>query len=197
MNKEEIENKLDEIMNYLSKENISRKDNVYTNFVVYLQKAKNYIEQLENKVKEQEQLRKRPNFYYDNNRNTYVWCCRCSDSNMSLHMFLENGEIQQYASEHYDKWCENAKEVRQIDVCEFMHNFVKPLIKEKNNLKAKVKEQDREKQVVIDKLNKTINKANEVINDQEFRYIEEVVDEEWVRKKLAQELLNLIKGEKA
>lgn len=78
--------------------------------------------------KENEELRKRSVFYYDNNKNTYVWCCRCTNSNMSLHMFLENGEIQQYASEYYDKWVENAKEVKQIDVCEFMHEFVKPLI---------------------------------------------------------------------
>ena len=56
MNKEEIKNKLDEMMSYLSKENISREDEIYTNFVVDLQKAKNYIEQLENKVKEQEEL---------------------------------------------------------------------------------------------------------------------------------------------
>lgn len=93
--------------------------------------------------KEDEELRKRPVFYYDNNRNTYVWCCRCADSNMNLHMFLENGEIQGYASEHYDKWVENAKEVKQIDVCEFMHKFVKPLIKKANkydSLAERIKE---------------------------------------------------------
>lgn len=98
-------------------------------------------EELKNQV---DQLKKRPTFYYDNNRNTYVWCCRCSDSNMSLHMFLENGEIQQYASENYDKWCEKLKEVKEIDVCEFMHKFVKPLIQEKNDLENKVKEQKTE-----------------------------------------------------
>lgn len=86
---------------------------------------------------------------------------------------------------------------------EKMEDF-KAIAKYIEQLENKVKEQDKringllkQKQVVTDKLNKTIDKANKIINDQEFKYIEEVIDEEWVRRKLAQELLNLIEGEKA
>lgn len=115
--------------------------------------------------KENEELRKKPNFYYDNNRNTYVWSCICSNTNMSLRMFLKNGEIEQYANEYYDQWCENVKEVKKVDVCEFMHNFVKPLIKEKVNsisidtIKEKIEELEL-------KINCQVH--NDVVSEEDF-----------------------------
>lgn len=125
-------------------------------------KIKNVLADRKRLIKENLELRKRPVFYYDNNRNTYVWCCRCTDSNMSLHMFLENGEIQGYASEHYDKWIENAKEVKQVDVCEFMHKFVKPLI-------AKVNKYD----VLVEKIKEI---RNDLEKDGFVGYADEITD---------------------
>lgn len=123
----------------------------------YVQTIENILADRERLIEENEQLRKRPVFYYDNNRNAYVWCCRCSDNNMSLHMFLENGEIQQYASEHYDKWLENVKEVKQIDVCEFMHEFVKLLIIKANKYDAELEKKDK----MIDLMSKYIYKRED------------------------------------
>lgn len=47
----EIE-KLEELSRYCALKNIDREDNVFGEFVVAIQKVRNYIEQLENKVKE-------------------------------------------------------------------------------------------------------------------------------------------------
>lgn len=49
---------------------------------------------------------------------------------------------------------------------------------------------------LIEKLENDISKANEIINDQEYKYIDEVIDEQWVRRKYAQEILKIAKGEK-
>lgn len=136
MNNNDIEEDI-RILNNLKDKKFNFNSILYITGTVILNKKEqqaieNILADRERLEKENTELRKRPVFYYDNNRNTYVWCCKCTDSNMSLHMFLKNGEIQGYASEHYDKWVENTKEAKQIDVCEFMHKFVKPLINKAN-----------------------------------------------------------------
>lgn len=121
-------------------------------------------------------LRQRPVFYYDNNRNTYSWCCRCADSNMSLHMFLENGEILGYASEHYDKWVKNAKEVKQIDVCEFMHKFVKPLIIKANKYDSLIENIKKKKSELENQCGGNIFHVQQTLNA-EIRLLEELEGE--------------------
>lgn len=57
----------------------------------------------------------------------YNWCQRPVDSNMSLRRFTENGEIEGYMSEslaeHYG--------LKKVTLDEFIHKFVKPLVKYK------------------------------------------------------------------
>lgn len=49
---------------------------------------------------------------------------------------------------------------------------------------------------LVHKLEKDIDKADSIINDEEYRYIQEVLDEQYERKKYAQEILEIVKGEK-
>lgn len=60
----------------------------------------------------------------------YSWCQRPDSTNMSLKRFTENGEIEGYMSEslaeHYG--------LRKVDLNEFIHKFVKPLVKYKLGL---------------------------------------------------------------
>ena len=57
----------------------------------------------------------------------YSWCQRPDSTNMSLKRFTENGEIEGYMSEslaeHYG--------LQKVDLNEFIHKFVKPLVKYK------------------------------------------------------------------
>lgn len=141
-----------------------------------------HIKQEQQYKKEYLELRNRPIFYYDNNRNTYVWCCRCTDSNMSLHMFLENGEIFGYASEHYDKWVENAKEIKQIDVCEFMHKFVKPLIIKANKYDS-----------LVEKIRYRIKSVKNCYDDLIKPYYDEelnIINTSYMNKKEKEEFIN-------
>lgn len=74
-------------------------------------------------------------FYkYENNKegSDYCFCQRPVDSNMSLQCFLENGEILGFMSETL---VYRHPEIKEIDMNEFMHKFVKPIIKENYNLK--------------------------------------------------------------
>lgn len=61
----------------------------------------------------------------------YNWCQRPDSTNMSLTRFTENGEIEGYMSEslaeHYG--------LKKVDLNEFIHKFVKPLVKYKLELK--------------------------------------------------------------
>lgn len=79
-------------------------------------------------------MNKEYKFYkYKNNPegSDYCFCQRPVDSNMSLRCFLENGEILGFMSESlvykYPK-------IKEIDMDDFMHNFVRPLIKKNYNL---------------------------------------------------------------
>lgn len=61
----------------------------------------------------------------------YNWCQRPDSTNMSLKRFTENGEIEGYMSEslaeHYG--------LKKVELNEFIHKFVKPLVKYKLELK--------------------------------------------------------------
>lgn len=69
-------------------------------------------------------------FYRDNSTENilqkYNWCQRPDDTNMSLCNFVSNGGVQGWMSESLAK--EHGLE--QITLNEFIHHFVKPLIKE-------------------------------------------------------------------
>lgn len=80
--------------------------------------------------------------YTDNPEGSdYCFCQRPCDSNMSLRCFLDNGEILGFMSESLVYEHDNIKE---IDMNEFMHDFVKPLIKENFLLKSKLDEKSSE-----------------------------------------------------
>lgn len=120
---------------------------------------------------------------------------------MSLHMFLENGEIQGYASEHYDKWVENAKEVKQVDVCEFMHKFVKPLIKKANkydSLVEKIKEVNKQADKKIKENNKIISMEwldSHMSMDDYFARKHKLMRENEILEMKKQHTRELLKGE--
>lgn len=62
------------------------------------------------------------------------------------------------------------------------------------NVLQYIEQQETDKQKIIEKLEEDIVKANEIINDQEYQYIEEVIDEQWERRKYALEILKIVKG---
>ena len=82
----------------------------------------------------QAQEEKTYTFFRDDNQKDelrkYSWCQRPDSTNMSLHRFIGNGEIEGYMSEslaeHYG--------LQKVDLNEFMHKFVKPLVKYKLGL---------------------------------------------------------------
>ena len=84
--------------------------------------------------------------------------------------------------------------------CKKAIHFERGNIKEEHEvtlaLLYKYKKLESEKQNLIEKLEKDIDKADSIINDEEYRYIQEVLDEQYERKKYAQEILEIVKGEK-
>lgn len=86
---------------------------------------------------------KKYKFYkYENNPegSDYCFCQRPCDSNMSLHCFLDNGEILGFMSESL---VYKHPEIKEIDMNEFMHDFIKPLIKENQQLKEKLEASEK------------------------------------------------------
>ncbi len=78
-------------------------------------------------------------FFKDNAKNNiqkYNWCQRPCDTNMSLCRFGINGEVEGYMSESL---VQNFNNLEQIDLVEFIHHFIKPLIKENIELKESLK----------------------------------------------------------
>lgn len=61
----------------------------------------------------------------------FNWCQRPCNSNMSLNTFCENGEIIGWMSESLA----TEQGLEQITLKEFIHRFVKPLVKENLELK--------------------------------------------------------------
>ena len=74
----------------------------------------------------------------------YCWCQRPCDTNMSLKRFVVNGEIEGFVSESLAY----KFEFEQIDLNTFMHEFVKPIIKDNIELKAKADKYDRVKEKI-------------------------------------------------
>lgn len=67
----------------------------------------------------------------------YLWCERPDSSNMSLRKFTENGEVCGFMSESLAGI--NGDEKQWISLNEFMHNFVKVIVKENIRLKKSMK----------------------------------------------------------
>ena len=111
-NKKEIENK-ERLLRQISKELYGNEYFIETAIISYkTQEEKTYTFFKDNEQKDF--LRK------------YNWCQRPADTNMSLCRFSENGEIERYMSEslaeHYG--------LEKVTLNEFIHRFVKPLVKE-------------------------------------------------------------------
>ena len=97
---------------------------------------------------------KKYKFYkYENNPegSDYCFCQRPCDSNMSLHCFLDNGEILGFMSESL---VYKHPEIKEIDMNEFMHDFIKPLIKENQQLKEKLEASEKASDDVLDLIKK-------------------------------------------
>ena len=93
---------------------------------------------------------KKYKFYkYENNPegSDYCFCQRPCDSNMSLHCFLDNGEILGFMSESL---VYKHPEIKEIDMNEFMHDFIKPLIKENQQLKEKLEASEKARKEASD-----------------------------------------------
>lgn len=61
--------------------------------------------------------------------------------------------------------------------------------------RKKLKQLETDKQKLIEKLKEDIEKATQIIEDKEYRYIQEVIDEAYERLKYAKEILKTLKGE--
>lgn len=114
-------------------------------------------------------------FFRDNKQEEllikYNWCQRPCGSNMSLDRFVRNGEIEGYMSESL---AEHFRLV-QVDLNEFIHKFVKVMVKENLQLKS-------DSQKLIEKLEEM---RNNLEKDGFIGYADEM-----------QEVLEILKGEK-
>jgi len=83
-------------------------------------------------------------FYKDNSKEKmlqkYNWCQRPCDTNMSLCRFTINGEVEGYMSESLVSHFKHIDYIKQIDLNEFIHQFVKPLIKENIEQQKEIEE---------------------------------------------------------
>lgn len=68
--------------------------------------------------------------------------------------------------------------------------------RERKRRKEEVEQLETKGQKLIEKLEKDVEQANEIINDQDYKYIDEIINEQYERRDCAQEILNLLKGEK-
>lgn len=68
--------------------------------------------------------------------------------------------------------------------------------RERKRRKEEVEQLETKGQKLIEKLEKDVEQANEIINDQDYKYIDEIINEQYERRDYAQEILNLLKGEK-
>lgn len=123
---------------------------------------------------------KKYKFYkYENNPegSDYCFCQRPCDSNMSLHCFLDNGEILGFMSESL---VYKHPEIKEIDMNEFMHDFIKPLIKENQQLKEKLEESEKARKKAIEFIK----------NDMACIFLCDVSD--YTVSKLEKEFLNIL-----
>lgn len=92
----------------------------------------------------------------------------------------------------------NIKEIKDMlnyaSMC--VHSNLQLDNKSSRLLYSYIEQLETNNQKLIEKLEKDIQKANEIINDKEYRYIQEVIDEQYERRKYAKEILEIVKGEK-
>lgn len=168
MNKEEIEEFYNEKI--IAKENINKEELIYNIVSVFttmnnfedwlcddmqdkIANIKQYIEQLENKVKE------------------------TTKGNNSLMQSRKKWKSRYYKKKNKVK--EKDREIRE-------------LIRYKENCyDMTVKEQD-----LIKMLKEDIKQSNEIINESNYRYIQEVIDDAYIKRSYAIEILSKLKGEK-
>ena len=121
---------------------------------------------------------KKYKFYkYENNPegSDYCFCQRPCDSNMSLHCFLDNGEILGFMSESL---VYKHPEIKEIDMNEFMHDFIKPLIKENQQLKEQLEKSEKSRKEAIELINKVINmRKNGYSYEQYKKHLDEALKE--------------------
>lgn len=96
-----------------------------------------------------EQQEKCYTFFRDDDTNIFLQkynlCQRPEDTNMSLRRFDSNGEVCGYMSESLaEKF-----NLKKIDLNEFIHKFVKPIIKENLILKRKNEQKDNQIDLMI------------------------------------------------
>lgn len=101
-----------------------------------------------------EQQEKYYTFFRDDDTNIFLqkynWCQRPEDTNMSLKRFDSNGEVCGYMSESLaEKF-----NLKKIDLNEFIHKFVKPIIKENLILKKENEEKDNQIDLMAEYISK-------------------------------------------
>lgn len=123
---------------------------------------------------------KKYKFYkYENNPegSDYCFCQRPCDSNMSLHCFLDNGEILGFMSESLVSAYDNIKEITMSD---FMFEFVKPLIKENYIMRTQQQEFIEWLEKEIEAIENKLNRYNELAKqgkETDFEYYKSIIDE--------------------
>lgn len=178
---------VDKTYEELEKQNQELKQLIKENTVLVEDENGNYQELNINPLKiqqENQELKKKLGeqqyykFYkYDNNPDgsDYCFCQRPCDSNMSLHCFLDNGEILGFMSESL---VYKHPEIKEIDMNEFMHDFIKPLIKENQQLKEQLERSGKARKEAIELINKVINmRKNGYSYEQYKKHLDEALKE--------------------
>ncbi len=133
LNQEKTENK-EELLRKISKEQYGDEYFIEKALLTYKnQEEKTYT--FFRDEKQEELLRK------------YNFCQRPEDTNMSLRRFTENGEIEGYMSESLAEEFGLVK----VDLNEFIHKFVQPVIKDNLELK-KERKNSKEKEEILNKM---------------------------------------------
>jgi chromosome segregation ATPase len=65
-----------------------------------------------------------------------------------------------------------------------------------DKLRDEIVDKDKKMEDLITKLKEIIKEADEVLEDKEFDYIQEIIDEQYYMKNIAQEILKMVEGEK-
>lgn len=107
---------------------------------------------------------------------------------MSLDRFVINGEVEGYMSESLAKH----HGLVQVDLNEFIHKFVKVVIKENLSLKKKNEQLENKRQEVIDYLEKEIEENRKCMNKTNIK-----LDKLHYMKRIeyAKEILEIMRGE--
>lgn len=172
LSKEEIENK-EELLKKISKEQYGDEWFIETAILSY-----------------ERQQEKTYTFFRDDNQidllRKYNFCQRPDSTNMSLKRFTKNGEIEGWMSESLAEQFG----LLQVDLNEFIHKFVKSIIKMNIQLETNNKK-------LIEKLNKKIRyfeEYDEIIATSNDNYADGTVIKRFIDE--FKEILKIAKGEK-